>query len=162
MSFRCRAQGTVTAPGSSQASSLFPPQCGQCPVVPIHSTLAEDGRTCTEVFSSHLCSEGCCGSCRTAQSQDGKVVLMYFANASGCNKHDCSTVKCVLVTQYISDKQVIALCAVLGKYCSWKKNILDVPTLCYYISTAEDSIFHVAGEKNQFSSLISLEEYKDW
>lgn len=86
---------------------------------------------------------------------------MYFANASGCNKHDCSVVKCILVTQYISDKQVIALCAVLGKYCSWKKNILDVPTLCYYISIAEDSIFHVAGEKNQFSSLTSLEEYKD-
>lgn len=30
-----------------------------------------------------------------------------------------------------------------------------------YISIAENSIFHVAGEKNQFFSLISLEEYKD-
>lgn len=86
---------------------------------------------------------------------------MHFASASGCNKHDCSLVKCIPVTQYSSDRQVIASRAVLGKYCSWKKNILDVlPTLYDYKFIVEDSIFHVAGEKNQFSSLISVKSTK--
>lgn len=130
--------------------------CGS-PFTPLQHKVAEQAQK----FPAHASVQKAAVALSPTQ-QDGKGVLMHFASAAGCNKHDCSLVKCIPVTQNISNKQVIALSAVLGKCSSWKKNILDVPTLYDYTSIAEDSIFHVAGEKNQFSSLISLQEYKDW